>query len=65
MVKKFEGVINGNKRNQLNIVYSYLSYVNINSYGINHVNMKGSEFDWEWRGLGLINTSLVTHKGLN
>ena len=45
MVKKFEGVINGNKRNQMNMVDSYLSYIIINPYGINHVNMEESGFD--------------------
>ena len=65
MVNMVEGLINENKRNQVNMVDSYLSYIIINPYGINHVNMEESGFDWECRGLGLIITSLVTPKGLN
>ena len=64
MVKKVEGVINHNKGYHVKMVESYLLYININSYAINHINMEGSGFYWECWGLGLITTSLVTPKGL-
>ena len=45
MVMNIEGVGNENKRNRVNTGDSYLSYININAYVINHINMEGNYFD--------------------